>query len=200
MISGVYVFLWTNEDNQPLFKIGMSEDIHKRMRQYYPIYNHNLTTVWVLPCELIKARQIEGALHSLLSPWRKLVNYPGGTEFYCMSKYEAAKGVLDSMGGVIQSSVIQLEWDGEELELDEVSDMHQYLIRIGNIIKRQRVALNVTQKGLAAACGLAPRTIERLESGGNVTLENALTVFYALGIDKELGMPIPEYTTRQRAS
>ena len=51
------------------------------------------------------------------------------------------------------------------------------------LVKKLRAANHWSQEQLSEACGLSLRTIQRLENGGNASLESARAVAAAFGID-----------------
>lgn len=52
-----------------------------------------------------------------------------------------------------------------------------------NLVKKLRTAKNWSQEQLSEACGLSLRTIQRLENGGNASLESVRALAAAFGID-----------------
>ena len=66
------------------------------------------------------------------------------------------------------------------------------LAELGNRIRDLRISLNMTQKELAQKAGVSPKTMERIENGENVKIENLLNVFRAMNILQNLDILIPE--------
>lgn len=66
------------------------------------------------------------------------------------------------------------------------------LQELGKRIKDTRIAISLTQKELAAKAGISEKTMERMEQGENVKIENLLNVFRVLGILQNLEILIPE--------
>lgn len=63
---------------------------------------------------------------------------------------------------------------------------------LGNRIKDLRISLDMTQKELAQKAGISPKTMERIENGENVKIENLLNVFRVMNILQNLDILIPE--------
>lgn len=83
------------------------------------------------------------------------------------------------------------------------------LTEIGLRIKDVRVSRSLTQKDLAEKAGISPKTVERIENGENVKIENLLNVLRIFDYISNINTLIPEqeYLTmgvapkkRQRAS
>ena len=54
------------------------------------------------------------------------------------------------------------------------------LKQIGQRIKKERVAKNITQTGLAEACGLSQFSISQVENGHNTSLSSIIAILRAL--------------------
>lgn len=67
---------------------------------------------------------------------------------------------------------------------------------LGERAKQFRVGLNLTQVELARHAGVSPRTIERLEAGNSIQLENLVRVLRALRLSDNLDQLIPEASVR----
>ena len=52
-----------------------------------------------------------------------------------------------------------------------------------NLVKKLRTAENWSQEQLGEACGLSLRTIQRMENGGNASIESVRALAAAFGID-----------------
>ena len=52
-----------------------------------------------------------------------------------------------------------------------------------NLVKKLRTAENWSQEQLSEACGLSLRTIQRLENGGNASIESVRALAAAFGVD-----------------
>ncbi len=86
------------------------------------------------------------------------------------------------------------------------------LREVGARLKALRLQQNLRVKDLAADAGVSPRTIDRLEAGGNIGTENLVRVMRGLGRLQafEAFIPVPEVSpydierlkgrVRQRAS
>ena len=66
------------------------------------------------------------------------------------------------------------------------------LIEMGNRIRDTRIASNMTRKELAEKAGVALKTMERVENGENVKIENLLNILRALKLLQNLEILIPE--------
>ncbi len=70
------------------------------------------------------------------------------------------------------------------------------LAELGERAQRHRVGMNLTQVELAKQAGVSSRTIERLEAGNSVQLDNFLRVIRALRLSDNLDQLIPEASIR----
>ena len=86
----------------------------------------------------------------------------------------------------------------------------EYLKEIGERIKLYRVSQGITQKMLEELSGVSQRSITRLEQGTSVQMESFIKILFALKLDENLLMLIPnvkdmpsyhfdEYRPKQRA-
>ena len=68
------------------------------------------------------------------------------------------------------------------------------LRELGARLKALRLQQNLRVKDLAARAGVSPRTIDRLEAGGNIGTENLVRVMRGLGRLQafEAFLPVPE--------
>lgn len=66
------------------------------------------------------------------------------------------------------------------------------LKEIGKRIRDLRISKNMLQKELAQKAGVSPKTMERIENGENVKVENLLNVFRVLGLLQNVDILIPE--------
>ena len=66
------------------------------------------------------------------------------------------------------------------------------LTEIGKRIKDIRVIHSMTQKELAEKAGVSAKTVERIENGENVKIENLLNVLRILNFLQNLNLLIPE--------
>lgn len=62
----------------------------------------------------------------------------------------------------------------------------EILHELGQRLRLQRLAQELTQQELAAMAGVAPGTIKKLESNGASSLETVVCVVQALGLTDEL--------------
>lgn len=68
-----------------------------------------------------------------------------------------------------------------------------YLLKeLGNRIKDTRIALSMTRAELAVKSGVSLKTMERIESGENIKIENLLNVLRSLELLKNLDVLVPE--------
>ena len=66
------------------------------------------------------------------------------------------------------------------------------LKELGKRIQDIRISISLTQKELAERAGLSPSTMERIENGENVKIENVLNVLRALSLLANINMLVPE--------
>lgn len=69
---------------------------------------------------------------------------------------------------------------------------------LGNRIQALRVDMAMTQKDLAVRSGVSASTMERIENGENVKLDNILNVFRMMDILSNLNVVVPEVRTSAR--
>jgi transcriptional regulator with XRE-family HTH domain len=70
------------------------------------------------------------------------------------------------------------------------------LAEIGDRARQFRIGMNLSQVELAKSAGVSPRTIERLEAGHSVQLDNLLRILRALKLTQNLDQLIPEASIR----
>lgn len=70
------------------------------------------------------------------------------------------------------------------------------LAELGERAQKYRVGMNLTQVELAKRAGVSTRTIERLEAGNSVQLDNLVRVLRALRLSDNLDQLIPEASIR----
>ena len=75
------------------------------------------------------------------------------------------------------------------------------LKEIGTRIKDTRISIFMTQKELAMKSGVSEKTIERIENGDNIKIENLLNVLRVLDClqNIELLIPAQEFLTKEEA-
>lgn len=66
------------------------------------------------------------------------------------------------------------------------------LKEIGNRIKETRIAMSIKQRELAEMSGISYSTMQRIESGGNVSIEQLLNVLRSLSLVENIDYLIPE--------
>lgn len=66
------------------------------------------------------------------------------------------------------------------------------LKELGSRLKARRIALDITQKVLALESGVSQRTISGFENGGNISLDNLLSLFRVLQMLPSLDALIAE--------
>jgi transcriptional regulator with XRE-family HTH domain len=59
----------------------------------------------------------------------------------------------------------------------------QVLLAVGERAKQLRLMRNLTQHELALRSGVGSATVQRFEKTGHISLENALRIAFALGVD-----------------
>jgi len=83
------------------------------------------------------------------------------------------------------------------------TENNNYILKeIGKRIKDTRIVLSLTQKDMALKEGVAPKTIERIENGENVKIENLLNVLRVLNLlqNFEILVPEQEFLTQEEHS
>jgi transcriptional regulator with XRE-family HTH domain len=70
------------------------------------------------------------------------------------------------------------------------------MMKIGTKIKRYRINAELTQQDLADGSGVSVRSISRLEQGNSVQLESLIKILYALKLESNLDLLIPDQTKR----
>ena len=66
------------------------------------------------------------------------------------------------------------------------------LEELGIRIKDARIAISMTQKEMALKAGISEKTVERIEKGENVKIENLLNIFRVLNFLQNFEILIPE--------
>lgn len=66
------------------------------------------------------------------------------------------------------------------------------LQELGRRIKDARIAISMTQKEMAQKAGVSEKTVERIEKGENVKIENLLNIFRVLNFLQNIEILIPE--------
>lgn len=66
------------------------------------------------------------------------------------------------------------------------------LKEIGERIKQQRIAMNITQAELSEMCGVSLSTEQRIENGVDSKFSNYIKILSALNISANLDILIPE--------
>lgn len=72
----------------------------------------------------------------------------------------------------------------------------EYQKLIGCRIKQYRVNAGLSQKALEDESGVSVRSISRLEQGSSIQLENLIKILFALNLDKNIELLIPDQTKR----
>ncbi len=67
---------------------------------------------------------------------------------------------------------------------------------IGDRIKQYRVNAGISQKDLEDASGVSVRSISRLEQGASIQLESFIKILYALNLENNIDLLIPDQTKR----
>ena len=82
------------------------------------------------------------------------------------------------------------------MKISFYSSNNEVLSEIGNRIKSQRIAMNMTQKEMAERTNLTQKTISNLENGKDVSFSTVIDVLRCLGQLQGLDMAIPEQSIR----
>lgn len=75
-------------------------------------------------------------------------------------------------------------------------DYKERLKMIGTRVQQYRINSGISQKELADDSGVSVRSISRLEQGASVQLESLIKVLYALKLDDNFELLIPDQTKR----
>ncbi len=67
---------------------------------------------------------------------------------------------------------------------------------IGQKLERLRLSRNITQSQLATDAGISERTLRRLESGDNPTIDSLIRVLIALKIQRNMDLLVPDSRIR----
>ncbi len=67
---------------------------------------------------------------------------------------------------------------------------------IGQKLERLRLSRNITQAALAQDAGISERTLRRLESGDNPTLDSLIRVLISLKIQQNVDLLVPDPRVR----
>lgn len=68
--------------------------------------------------------------------------------------------------------------------------------KIGSKIKSYRISADLKQQDLADKSGVSVRSISRLEQGNSVQLDSLIKILYALGLEQNLDLLIPDQTMK----
>lgn len=68
----------------------------------------------------------------------------------------------------------------------------QILKELGQRLKDTRIAMSYTQKDMAGRAGVSAKTIERIENGENVRIENLINLLRALDLLQNIEILVPE--------
>lgn len=63
---------------------------------------------------------------------------------------------------------------------------------VGNRIQSTRIAMSLTQKEMALRAGISARTVERIENGENVKVDNILNILRTLRLLENIDLLISE--------
>ena len=72
----------------------------------------------------------------------------------------------------------------------------EYQKLIGDRIKQYRVNAGISQKDLEEMSGVSVRSISRLEQGTSIQLESFIKILYALNLENNIDLLIPDQTKR----
>lgn len=195
MTSGIYVV--PLKDNSA-FKVGRSMDIQERISKLSQHYELDLDSVWVIQYDEWKqCSRMEKALHDILTRHRVLFPFNGGTEFFAMEHYTATLEMCSLLATTHEAVFETIDVTDSSGTLFEWNEEHRNIQTIGESVRRKRLELNITQDQLSASTGVSRRTITRLEGGNGSTLESALKILNALGINEFV--PFVESPERRRS-
>lgn len=78
------------------------------------------------------------------------------------------------------------------MKINGTENNHFILKELGRRIQDMRIASEVTQRKLAELAGVSYSTMQRIENGENIKIENILNVMRALSLLENLEILIPE--------
>ena len=77
------------------------------------------------------------------------------------------------------------------------TENNEYVMHeIGTRIKELRVTISFSQKELADRAGISQRTVERIENGENVKIENLLNIMRAMNLLQNFEVLVPDQSIR----
>ena len=74
----------------------------------------------------------------------------------------------------------------------QASGNDEYLRRLGDRLRQQRLNQNLTQAELAEQAGIAPRTVRAIEGGASASMDTWLSLLRALGALEQVDQFLPE--------
>lgn len=78
------------------------------------------------------------------------------------------------------------------MRITGIENNQRIMVELGERLKDNRILMPLTQKEMAERAGVSLRTVERIENGENVKIENILNYLRALNIIQNLEVVIPE--------
>ncbi len=73
------------------------------------------------------------------------------------------------------------------------NESEQFILKeIGERIKQQRIAMNITQAELSQICGVSLSTVQRIENGVDSKFSNYIKILSSLNISANFDILIPE--------
>lgn len=83
-----------------------------------------------------------------------------------------------------------------DMKIKETMTEATLIAELGARAQQHRVGMNVTQAQLAEAAGVSARTVERLEAGQSIQVDNLVRVLRALRLIENLEHLIPDASVR----
>lgn len=162
-----------------LFKIGTSDNPHKRMQSLS--FKFNKHKVVIFDCyDQSTSLRLESLLHSLCHHKREIQKGIGGTEVFEMTAFDTALGVARFFAEMNHCTEIQyqslLNYSESEHKLHEVGQS----LRLKLIGTRMKCRLS--QEKLAELIGISRRTISRFENGENMDVDTFLKILAGIGV------------------
>jgi len=74
----------------------------------------------------------------------------------------------------------------------KISNPEQIISSMGATLAKIRLSRNLSQGELASMAGISPRTLSRLESGENSSLDTLVRLMQALGLQNHLASLLPD--------
>ena len=75
-------------------------------------------------------------------------------------------------------------------------DYRYYQKKVGERLKQYRINAGLTQQDLENKSGVSVRSISRLEQGASVQFESLIKILFALNLESNIDLLIPDQTKR----